>query len=193
MSRFKAPPPQAIPLEFDHHEDFNIAHPTTGLESWGLVKVTSQLLQQPGGDIYLRAGKHIGPHKGFGVRHIWQERGHDLVKWGYPTVYDVPRFVSDIIVHGTNIVCEFDSMKGNERLIVLRGRKGCAVLAAWPIGDDQLYYSVVTAYRNRTPNGKAVGVIEGFQFPETPKAPGLAPLAEENMRDGSRSACLANP
>lgn len=62
-------------------------------------------------------------------------------------------------------------MKGNERLIVLRGRKGCAVLAAWPIGDGQLYYSVVTAYRNRAPNGKAVGVIEGTQTPETPKAP----------------------
>lgn len=79
--------------------------------------------------------------------------------------------MSDIIVHGTSIVCEFDSMKGNERLIVLRGRKGCAVLAAWPIGDGQLYYSVVTAYRNRAPNGKAVGVIEGTQTPETPKAP----------------------
>ncbi|MCQ9427217.1 hypothetical protein NRB16_27265 [Pseudomonas sp. LJDD11] len=36
MSRFKAPP-QAIPVEFDHHEDFNIAHPNTGLESWGLL------------------------------------------------------------------------------------------------------------------------------------------------------------
>lgn len=119
MSRFKAPPPQAIPVEFDHHEDFNILHPATGLDCWGLVKVTSQLLQQPGGEIYLRAGKHIGPHKGFGVRHIWQERGHDLIKWGYPTVYDVPRFVADIIVHGTNIVCEFDSMKGNELLALM--------------------------------------------------------------------------
>ena len=78
MSRFKAPPP-----EFDHHEDFNIAHSCTGLESWGLVKFTSQLLQQPGGDIYLRAGKHIVPHKGSGARHIWQERRHDLVQWGY--------------------------------------------------------------------------------------------------------------
>ncbi|MBA1288312.1 hypothetical protein G7027_06605 [Pseudomonas japonica] len=127
------------------------------------MKVTSKLLEQPGGKIYLRAGKHIGPHKGFGVRHIWAERGHDLCKWGYATFHDVPRFVADIIVHGTTIVCEFDSMKGHERLIVLRGRKGCAVLAAWPIAADQVYYSVVTAYRNRTPNGKAVAVIEGLQ------------------------------
>ncbi|WP_290877529.1 hypothetical protein, partial [Aquabacterium sp.] len=171
MSRFKAPPPHPIPVEFNHHEDFNIAHPLTALDSWGAVKVTSQLLNQPGGDIYLRAGKHIGPHKGFGVRHIWLERGHDLVKWGYPTIYDVPRFVSDIIVHGTTIVCEFNAMSGYDRLMVLRGRKGCAVLAAWPLPDDRVYYSVVTAYRNRAPNGKAVGVIEGMQLPETPKAP----------------------
>lgn len=165
MSRFKALPLQTVPLEFAYHEDFNIAHPLTGLECWGIVKVTSQLLSQPGGEIYLRAGKHIGPHKGFGMRHIWEERGHDLIKWGYPTFYDVPRFVSDIIVHGTNIVCEFNAMKGHDRLIVLRGRKGCAVLSAWPIGDGKVYYSVVTAYRNRTPNGKAVAVIEGVLPP----------------------------
>jgi len=165
MSRFKGLPPQPIPSDFDHHEDFNICHPGTGLECWGVVQVTSQLLLQPGGEIFLRAGKHIGPHKGFGIRHIWAERGHDLIKWGYPTFYDVPRFVADIIVDGTNIVCEFDSMKGPERLIVLRGRKGCAVLSAWPLGDDQVYYSVVTAYRNRLPNGKAVAVVAGFPVP----------------------------
>ncbi len=99
------------------------------------------------------------------MRHIWEERGHDLIKWCYPTFYDVPRFVSDIIVPGTNIVCEFDAMKGYERLIVLRGRKVCVVLSAWPIGEGESDYRVVTAYRNRTPNGKAVAVIEGFPIP----------------------------
>jgi hypothetical protein len=97
------------------------------------------------------------------VRHIWRERGHDLIKWGYPTLYDVLRFVADLIVHGANIVCEFDSMNGTECLIVLRGRKGCAVLAPWPLRKDELYYSVVTAYRHRVPNGKAVAVIEGMR------------------------------
>lgn len=162
MSRFKAQPPEPIPSDFNHHEDSNIIHPVTGLECWGNVKVTSQHLQQPGGAIYLRAGKHMGPHKGFGVRHIWKERGHDLIKWGYPSFYDVPRFVADIIVHGTTIVCEFDSMASHERLIVLRGRKGCAVLSAWPLGGGEVYYSVVTAYRNRAPNGKAVALVEGM-------------------------------
>ncbi len=124
MSRYKAIPPQTVPAEFVNHEDINIAQPLTGLECWGVVKVTSQLLSQPGGVIYLRARKHIRPHKGFGLRHIWEERWHDLIKWGYPTFYDVQRFVSEIIVTGTNIVCEFDQMKGYERQIVLRGRKG---------------------------------------------------------------------
>ncbi len=62
MSRFKALPPQTVPAEFVYHEVFNIAHPLTGLEFWGVVKVTRQLLSQPGVVIYLRAGKHIGPH-----------------------------------------------------------------------------------------------------------------------------------
>jgi hypothetical protein len=171
VSRFKTPQPEPVPAEFDHHQDFNICHPITDLESWGLVNVTSQQLQQPGGHIYLRAGKHSGLNSGFGVRHIWMQHGHELIKWGYPTFYDVPRFVSDIIVHGTTLVCEWRAIKGYERLIVLRGRNGCAVLELRSHGADEDYYSVVTAYRNRAPNGKAVGVVEGVQPPETPKAP----------------------
>ncbi len=99
----------------------------------------------------------------------------DFINFCYQTFYDVPRFVSDIIVPGTNIVCEFDAMKGYEGLIVLRGRKGCVVLSAWPIGEGEIYNSGVTAYRNRTPNGKAVAVIEGFPIPYTTKAPELVP------------------
>lgn len=74
-------------------------------------------------------------------------------------------FVSEIIVHGTNIVCEFDSMGGYQRVVVLRGRMGCAVLAPWSNGDDGLFYSVVTAYRNRATNGKAVARVRGLAKP----------------------------
>ncbi len=158
MSRCKALPPQTEPAEFVYHDDFNIAHPIKWLECWGVVKVTSLLLSQPGGVIQLRAGKDIGPHNGIGERHIWEERGHDLLKWGYPTFYDVPRFVADIIVPGTNIVCECDALKGYERLMVLRGRKGCVVLSAWTIGQGEIYYSVVTDYRNITPKVKALAL-----------------------------------
>jgi len=171
VSRFKASPPQPIPAEFDHHEDFKICHPITGLENWGLVKVTSKKLLQPGGEIYLKAGKHYGPHHGFGIRHIWEERGHDLIKWGYPSFNDVPRFVSDIIVHGATIVCEFAEMKGYYRLVVTRSRKGFAVLEARAANANQVYYSVVTAYRNRSANGTAVAIVEGSVRPEMPKAP----------------------
>ncbi len=99
------------------------------------------------------------------MRHIWEETWNYIIIWCYPTFYDVQRFVSDIIVPGNNIVCEFDALKGDARLLVLRGRNGCVVLSAWPIGEGEIYYSVVTAYRNRTPNGKAVAVIEGFPIP----------------------------
>ncbi len=138
MSSFKALPPQTVPAEFVYHEAFNIAHPLTGHEWWGVVKVTSQILSQHGGGIYLRAGKHIGPHNGFGVRQIWEERGHDQKKWAYPTIFDDPRIVSAMIVPASNIVGEFDEMKGYERLIVLSGRKGSVVRSAWPIGEGEI-------------------------------------------------------
>ncbi|WP_207771514.1 hypothetical protein [Kushneria phyllosphaerae] len=150
-----------VPDDFVHHHNHQIAHPVTQSRYWGTVVVTSGLLQQPGGPIVLRAGRHFGPHKGFGIRHIWTERGNDLKKWGYDSIYEVPNFVSDIIQHNANIVCEFSSMNGHQRLIVMRGSKGCAVLAGFETAEeDQLLYSVVTAYRNRSPNGKAVAKIE---------------------------------
>ncbi len=160
MSRFR-PSPQAttIPSTFTHHEDHSILHPDSGLVSWGRVVVTSSRLKQDGGEIFLRAGKHKGPHSGFGVRHIWMEHGHELIKWGYTTIDDVPRFVAEIVVHGTNVVCEFNDMRGLHRVIAIRGRKGCAVLSAWE-KSGEIHYSVVTAYRNRTPNGSPVGRIE---------------------------------
>jgi len=161
LSRFGSPQSLPVPDGFDYHEDHAFCHPLTGKQHWGTVVVTSQLLQQSGGPILLRAGRHYGPHRGFGIRHIWQERGHDLARFGYPSIYDVPRFVSDVIVDGAIVVCEFNEMAGHHRLIVLRGRKGCVVLAAFPDlnNEDEIFYSVVTAYRNRATNGRAVAVV----------------------------------
>ncbi len=47
--------------------------------------------------------------------------------------------MSDIIVAGNNIVCEFDALIGYERLIVVMVRKGSVVLYAWPIGEGEMY------------------------------------------------------
>ncbi|MBA0219811.1 hypothetical protein H0248_21155 [Pectobacterium brasiliense] len=150
-----------IPADYVFHENHNILHPVNNTEHWGEVKITSKQFNQLGGKIFLRAGKHIGPHKGFGVRHIWSERGAKLTQWGFPTIHDVPRFVSEIIVHQAGIVCEFPEMGGYHRVVVLRGRKGCAVLAAFDNPNDggSLIYSVVTAYRNINPNGTLVAQI----------------------------------
>ncbi len=50
------------------------------------------------------------------------------------------------------------------------------MLSAWPIGEGESYYSVVTAYRNRPPNGQAVAVIDGVPIPYATKAPEEVPL-----------------
>lgn len=154
-----------IPPEFNHHHNHQIPHPITGHEHWGKVKVTSKHLTQPGGPIILRAGKHIGPHKGFGIRHIWAERGQELQTWGYPSIYTVPNFINEIIQDKAKIVCEFNAMRVNERLIVMKGRKGCVVLEAReeiPKNNEEpeLLYSIVTAYRGRNPSGQLVATID---------------------------------
>ncbi|WP_201786739.1 hypothetical protein [Serratia symbiotica] len=52
-----------------------IAHPD-GLKCYGHVpEIHSRgdYIPSASGDIFLRAGRHTGPNKGFGVRHIWAE------------------------------------------------------------------------------------------------------------------------
>lgn len=101
-----------MPLEplFDYailDKEVCVPHPVTGLLSYGYIEpYSSRNLTLPGGDIYLRVGKHHGFSKGFGVRHIWEGHGHELVSAGCQTIEDVPAFVAGILSQGAQILCE---------------------------------------------------------------------------------------
>ena len=127
-----------------------------------MVKITSRNLHQLGGPIVLKAGRHKGPHRGFGVRHIWAERGRELTKYGYPTIHDVAVYVASIIANKASIMCEFNGMGSNQRLIVMKGRAGCVILEGFNIPNDsqQLMYSVVTAFKGKNPEGQIVGTVQ---------------------------------
>ncbi len=139
-----------------------IAHPD-GFERYGHVpEIHSRGDCIPAGDIFLRAGKHIGPNRGFGVRHIWAEHEKELTRLGYETVDDVARFVRDIIRPGVPIYCEFSHPGGRHRPTVLKSTLGIAVLEQReaPETASGWIYVVVTAYTRRTAHGVLIGRIE---------------------------------
>ncbi len=111
------------------------------------------------GEIKLRQGRHNGPNKGFGAAHIWVEHKCHLQKNGYETVEDVARFIADIIKPRCSIYCEFNSLRGKHRLTVVRTSMGVVVLEEQRDGDNQTFYSVVTAFERKSAHGTRIGTV----------------------------------
>ncbi len=113
----------------------------------------------PAGEITLLHGRHFGINKGFGVAHIWAEHSAELQKMGYDNINEVARYVSDIIVTGTPIYCEFENIRGNHRIAVIRGIFGAAILEQKVDACNKVFYSVVTAFSNAKPHGTKIGSV----------------------------------
>ncbi len=139
-----------------------IAHPN-GFECYGRIpEIIKGKDQIPAGDIFLRIGRHSGPNRGFGVRHIWAEHQIELQNKGYNTVDDVSKFIMDIILPGTPIHCEFDNAGGRHRVTVLKTSLGIVVLEPKEdlSADSGWIYSVVTAYTRKNAHGTLVGNVQ---------------------------------
>lgn len=139
-----------------------IIHPD-GLKCYGKIpEIDAQGDVIPAGDIFLRAGRHTGPNRGFGVRHIWAEHERELTRLGYDTVNEVPRFVRDIIRPGTPIYCEFSHPGGKHRPTILKSSLGIVVLEPKEATDNRSgwIYVVVTAYTSRKAHGVLIGRVE---------------------------------
>lgn len=144
------------------HQDDLIAHPATGHQSFGYVpRIERQGIVLPEGHIHLRAGRHIGPNKGYGVNHIWAEHCHELPRWGCKTINDVATYVASVIIHRAPIYCEFHQTRNGYRIAVLRSTKGYVILEPIRKDDHEFdFYSVVTAYRlSRRGHGTEVGKV----------------------------------
>ncbi|UUA75275.1 hypothetical protein [Cellvibrio sp. QJXJ] len=133
-----------------------IIHPVTGVHEFGAIPEIikpEKKLHIEGGNIYLKHGEHIAKNRGFGVNHIWIEHSDQLIKLGYSTIDDVPRYVSEIIVAGASIhVADY------RRPTVLRSAKGIVILELKLVGNS-CEYSVVTAYPQKYAHGSIVGNI----------------------------------
>lgn len=155
-------------LEFSTlDKDFTVLHPETGQESYGYISsYKSRNLTLPGGDIYLRAGRHFGINNGFGVNHIWGSHAHELAKWGCVGIQGIPLYVASILMPGAQVLCEFHQTKEGYRLTVVRGVKGCVILSPQTDRNDKNYYSVITAYKiHRSRSATNVGKLKTKKAP----------------------------
>jgi hypothetical protein len=133
-----------------------VAHPS-GSESYGTIPDLPKF-GLPGGQIYLRAGLHIGDNKGFGVRHIWTAHQPDLAKFGCVSIDGVSSHIASMVVPGASIYCEFREMRGDHRLAVMKSPAGSLILEPRQERRGFGYY-VITWYAKRRLDGTLVGKI----------------------------------
>ena len=135
-----------------------ILNPLTGLESFGVVpglKLSGVFL--PEAPILLPLGRHIGPNKGFGVRHIWAEHRLEMERSGYVTEADVPLYVLSIIQTGTPLYFEGASWQ-QTRLMAVRSVTGTAIVEFRERREASVW-SVVTAFSGTKTHGTRVGTV----------------------------------
>lgn len=111
----------------------------------------------PAGPIRLKYGKHFGPHRGYGISHIWAEHWRHIDD-PHAASAAVIEHVTQIIHTGASIHCEFSQLKGAPRTMVCRGAHGIAILQESADGRGTAYYSVVTAFRGKA-NGPRIGAV----------------------------------
>lgn len=134
-----------------------VFHPS-GVFSFGEIPALPQYGIR-GGEIFLRAGVHVGKNNGFGVRHIWDEHEKDLRKIGYQSINDVATVVASVIQRNAGIYCEFNEKKRENRVTVLRLQKGLLILE--PRDERRGFgYYVVTWIPKTKAHGTLVGRIK---------------------------------
>ena len=137
-----------------------ILNPKTGDYVFGIIpEINYRGDFFPEGEIKLRHGEHKGPNRGFGVTHIWAEHAKELTDKGYVNIDDVAKYLSDLIGPGSPIYCEFNSMRGNHRIAVLRSSVGVVFLEQKSDAYNNIFYSVVTAFRKTKAHGTRIGSV----------------------------------
>jgi len=112
----------------------------------------------PAGIIVLKEGAIWKEQKGlggFGVKHIWEGHHFELVRNGYTSISDVPRFVSDIITPGADLY--YEGNRGS-RMNVLQSKLGIVILE-YKISHARAIHSVVSAYTKRSSRGVKVHTL----------------------------------
>lgn len=103
-----------------------------------------------GGPIYLRYGDHS---YNWGLEHIWQ--AHFASIPDLPTaISTVSTFVSEILLPGTNILYE-----SGKKSTIVHSATGLVIVEERLDGNNNHFYSVVTAYKRRSAYGYKIGQL----------------------------------
>lgn len=135
-----------------------LANPVSGTISFG--RVPEQRFRQlvfPTGHIYVPIGKHIGPNRGFGARHIWAEHQKEMSALSLETEDLVPAYVARIVCVGTPLYFGDDHFT-KTRLMAVRGASGTAILELRE-GRDETFWSIVTAFSANKKHSVRIGTV----------------------------------
>jgi hypothetical protein len=137
-----------------------LINPNTNTHSFGKIpeiKYRNDYFQC--GEIYLKQGEHRGINRGFGAEHIWEAHKKQLITLGYNSIEDVSKFISNIIRLKAPIHCEFDNIRGKHRISVITSSIGVAYLEERHDGNNDVFYSVVTAFLTKKTHGILIGNV----------------------------------
>ena len=127
-----------------------------GYDFGEIVEMSGRGWHLPAGVIVLKFGRHKGPNHGCGAAHILAEHIKEMAMSGHCTA---EKYVAWIIQTGTPIYCEFDRMRGGQRVAVVRSGRGKVILEVDRNGVGHQYYSVITAYSDTKAHGTRVGAV----------------------------------
>lgn len=135
-----------------------LMHPVTGLACFGNVPASkTRGFFIEGGEIRLLRGRHTGPNRGFGARHIWAEHVKEMAAVGFNSEEDVPGYVAHIVRHGVPLYYGGESFR-MIRLMAVRAAAGTAILE-FREQRETSFWSVVTAYSANKKHGTLVGSV----------------------------------
>jgi hypothetical protein len=136
-----------------------INNPRTGQPLFGMFpSINTQHVTFVGGPIYLRYGRHFGTNQGFGFEHIWQAR--------FPTCSDlktatalVADLIASILTKGATIHYEFGTGNADRRSTVFKSKAGVVIVEERLDGNNDVFYSIVTAFEAPKANGPVIGSL----------------------------------
>jgi hypothetical protein len=145
-----------------------IANPRTGTFDWGQFPETDvDGYVFEAGPIRLRYGEHRGPNNGYGLAHIFEAHFKtEEADTPFAAMGAIADFLFSIICEGAQIFYEYGVGRAGEKTTVFMSSKGTVIVERRLDGNNNVFYSIVTAFPSRRVHGELVGVLGPQDVPQ---------------------------